>query len=57
MCFVKYFNCGDFGWFACSSKSPVLASYIGFQQIRATESFCVKDSNKRSDRGHSSNDL
>jgi len=17
MCFVKYFNCGDFGWFAC----------------------------------------
>jgi len=19
MCFVKYFNCGDFGWFACGS--------------------------------------
>jgi len=52
MCFVKYFNCGDFGWFAC-----VLASYVGFQQIRATESFCVKGSNKSSDRGYSSNDF
>jgi len=31
--------------------------YVGFQQIRATESFCVEGSNKRSDRGHSSNDL
>jgi len=35
--FVKYFNCGDYGWFACG--------------------FCVEGSNKRSDRGHSSNDL
>jgi len=54
MCFVKYVSCGDFGWFACGlwQLKPVLASYVGFQQIRATENFCVKDSNKRSDRGN-----
>jgi len=29
----------------------------GFQQIRAIERICVEGSNKRSDRGHSTNDL
>jgi len=54
MCFVKYFNCGDFGWFACGVTNPVPASQVGFQQIRAIERFYVKGSNKLSDRGHSS---
>ena len=31
---VKYFNCGDFGWFACGSN-PVPASQVRFQQFRA----------------------
>jgi len=38
-------------------NNPVPASQVGFQQFRATERFCVEGSNKRSDRGHSSNDL
>jgi len=35
MCFVKYFNYGDFGWFACGSYSnnPVPASRGGFSTI------------------------
>jgi len=37
--------------------NPVPASQVGFQQIRGIERFCVEGSNKRSDRGHSSNDL
>jgi len=41
MCFIKYFNCGR----------------VGFQQFRAIQHFCVEGSNKRSDRGHSSNEL
>jgi len=58
MCFVKYFNCGDFGWFPCGSKNnPVPASQVGFQQIHEIEPFCVEGSKKRSGRGHSSNDL
>jgi len=38
-------------------SNPVPASQVGFQQFRAIERFCVKGSNKRSDRGHSSFDL
>ena len=38
-------------------NNPVPASQVRFQQIRAIERFCVEGSNKRSDRGHSSNDL
>jgi len=37
--------------------NPVPASQVGFQQFRVIEHFCVESSNKRSDRGHSSNDL
>ena len=37
--------------------NPVPASQVGFQQFRAIERFCVDSSNKRSDPGHSSNDL
>ena len=36
-------------------NNPVPASQVGFQQFRAIERFCVEGSNKRSDRGHSSN--
>jgi len=38
-------------------NNPVLASQVGFHQFRVTERFCVEGSNKRSDRGRSSNDL
>jgi len=38
-------------------NNPVPASQVRFQQFRAIERFCVEGSNKRSDRGHSSNDL
>jgi len=37
-------------------NNPVPASQVGFQQFRAIQRFCVEGSNKRSDRGHSSND-
>jgi len=36
-------------------NNPVPASQVGFQQFRVLERFCVEG--KRSDRGHSSNDL
>ena len=39
-----------------SVNNPVPASQVGFQQFRAIQRFCVEGSNKRSDRGHSSND-
>jgi len=35
----------------------VPASQVRFQQFRAIEPFCVEGSNKRGDRGDSSNDL
>jgi len=38
-------------------NNPVPASQVGFQQFRAIQHFCVEGSNKRSDRGHSSNDI
>ena len=38
-------------------NNSVPASQVGFQQFRVIERFCVEGSNKRSDRGHSSNDL
>jgi len=59
MCFVKFFNCGDFSWFGLplAVNNPVPASQVRFQQFRVIEGFCVEGSNKRSDRGHSSNDL
>jgi len=38
-------------------NNPVPTSQVGFQQFRAIERFSVEGSNKRSDRGHSSNDL
>jgi len=38
-------------------NNPVPASQVRFQQFRVIERFCVEGSNKRSDRGHSSNDL
>jgi len=38
-------------------NNPVPASQVGFQQFRAIQYFCVEGSNKRNDRGHSSNDL
>jgi len=37
-------------------NNPVPASQVRFQQFRVIERFCVEGSNKRSDRGHSSND-
>jgi len=37
--------------------NPVFASQVEFEQFRAIERFCVEGSNKRSDRGQSSNDL
>ena len=50
---------------AISVGLPVVVTVIilfppageGFQQFHAIERFCVEGSNKRSDRGHSSNDL
>ena len=38
-------------------NNPVPGSQVRYQQFRAIERFCVEGSNKRSDRGHSSNDL
>ena len=38
-------------------NNPVPASTARFQQFRVIERFCVEGSNKRSDHGHSSNDL
>ena len=38
-------------------NNSVPASQVRFQQIRAIERLCVEGSNKRSDRGHSSDDL
>ena len=38
-------------------NNPVPVSQVGFLQFRAIERFCAEGSNKRSDRGHSSNDL
>jgi len=43
--------------FTVAINNPVSASQVGYQQFRAIERFCVEGSNKRSDRGHSSNDL
>jgi len=40
-----------------AANNPVPASQVGFQQFRAIQRFCVEGSNKRSDCGHSSNDL
>ena len=37
-------------------NNPVPASQVGFQQFRAIQRFYVEGSNKRSDRGHFSND-
>ena len=37
-------------------NNPVPASQVGFQQFRAIWCFCIEGSNKRSDRGHFSND-
>ena len=37
-------------------NNPVPASQAQFQQFRVIERFCVEGSNKRSDRGHFSND-
>jgi len=42
--------------FPVAVNNPVPASQVGFQQFRAIQQFCVEGSNKRSDRGHSSND-
>ena len=38
-------------------NNGVLARQIGFQQFRAILRFCIEASNKRSDPGHSRNDL
>jgi len=38
-------------------NNPVAASQVRFQKFRAIQRFCVKVSNKHSDRGHSSNNL
>ena len=38
-------------------NNPVPASQVRFQQFRVIERFCVEGSNKRTDHGHSSNDL
>jgi len=57
MCFVKFFNCGISVGLPVAVNNPVPSSQVQFQQIRAIERFCVEGSNKRSDRGHSSNDL
>jgi len=37
-------------------NNPVPASQVRFQQFCAIKRFCIKGSNKRSDRGHFSND-
>jgi len=38
-------------------NNPIPASHVALEQFRAIERFCVECSNKRSDRGHFSNDL
>ena len=38
-------------------NNPVPSIQVRFQQFRVTERFCVEGSNKRSDCGHSGNDL
>jgi len=43
--------------FHVSVNNPVPVSQVGFQQFRTIERFCVEGRNKRSDRGHDSNDL
>ena len=58
MCCVKYLTMAFPLGLLAKIDNPVPASQVRFQQFRVVEqSFCVKDSNKRSDRGHSSNDL
>ena len=37
-------------------NNPVPASQVQFQQFRVIDRFCVEGSNKRSERGHFSND-
>jgi len=37
--------------------NPVSASQVRFHEFRTIKHFCVEGSNKRSDRGHSRNDL
>ena len=58
MCFVKVL----WGFrlvclWAVAFNNPIPASQVRIQQFRVIERFCVEGSNKRSDRGHSSNDL
>ena len=53
----QIFNHDISGWFASKIYNPVPTSQVRFQQFRVIERFCVEGSNKRSDRGHSSNDL
>jgi len=51
MWFFKY-NRGVFGWFPAKINNPVSSSQVRFEQFRVIElhTFCVEDSNKRSDR-------
>jgi len=44
------------GW-PVAVNNPVPKSQVGFQKFHAIYHFCAEGSNKRSDRGHSSNDL
>ena len=56
--FCQIFQLWRFRLACLWQSNPVPASQeVGFQQFRAIERFCVEGSNKRSDRGHSSNDL
>ena len=57
MCFVKFFNCGILVGLPVAVNNTVPVSQVRFQKFRVIESFCDEGSNKRSDRGHSSNDL
>ena len=55
--FCQIFQLWTFRVICLWQFNPVPASQVGFQQLRAIERFCIEGSNKRSDHGHSSNDL
>jgi len=57
MCFVKDLTVTFSFRLPAKINNPVSASQVRFQQFPVIEQFCVEGSNKRSDRGHSVNDL
>jgi len=57
MCCVKNLTVTFAVGLPAKIDKPVTASQVRFQQFCVTERFYFEGSNKRSDRGHSSNDL